>query len=126
MWKDKWADSVPADVESAAAAELAGYTKQITHNALGGLVTKSGIGWIDAGEPIVPAEINRNSHLINMLELIANGSSSNSVSGGNTINVTVDYNVTGGTGTGMYLDKFAFERAVKDIIGKCGRIYGGY
>jgi len=97
-------------------------------NALGGDFTKSGLAWNDINEAIVPAEINRNSHLINVLEAIA-GSSPSSFSN-NThgdIIINIDYKVSGsGSGNGMYLDKFAFERAVTEIIGKVTRHYGAY
>lgn len=97
-------------------------------NDLGGDFTKSGLAWNDINEAIVPAEINRNSHLINVLEAIA-GSSPSSFSN-NThgdIIINIDYKVSGsGSGNGMYLDKFAFERAVTEIIGKVTRHYGAY
>ena len=97
-------------------------------NDLGGDFTKSGLAWNDINEAIVPAEINRNSHLINVLEAIAGSSPSsfsNNTHGGIIINI--DYKVSGaGSGNGMYLDKFAFERAVTEIIGKVTRHYGAY
>ena len=122
------ADSgVPAEVLKAASDDIGGGTP-ILENALGGIVTKSGLAWIDEDEPIVPAEVNRNSHLINVLEAIA-GSSPSSFSN-NThgdIIINIDYKVSGsGSGNGMYLDKFAFERAVTEIIGKVTRHYGAY
>jgi len=173
---------VPAEVLEAAANDIKGKNPILT-NALGGIVTKSGLAWIDIDEPIVPAEINRNSHLINVLEAIAGSSSNggyyempvpiNDLGGDftksglawNDINeaivpaeinrnshlinvleaiagsspssfsnnthgdiiINIDYKVSGsGSGNGMYLDKFAFERAVTEIIGKVTRHYGAY
>ena len=116
---------VPAEVLEAAANDIKGKNPILT-NALGGIVTKSGLAWIDRDEPIVPAEVNRNSHLINVLETIASGSSSVNNSHGDII-INIDYKVSGaGSGNGMYLDKFAFERAVTEIIGKVTRHYGAY
>jgi len=104
------------------------YEMPVPINDLGGDFTKSGLAWNDINEAIVPAEINRNSHLINVLEAIA-GSSPSSFSN-NThgdIIINIDYKVSGsGSGNGMYLDKFAFERAVTEIIGKVTRHYGAY
>lgn len=104
---------------------LEGIYHAVTKNALGGEVTKSGLAIVDEGEPIIPAEINRSSNLIDLLETLASGNISNSKSSNIVINF--DYTATGtGTGNGMYLDQFAFERKVKEIIGKCTRTYGSY
>jgi hypothetical protein len=128
--RDNWFDEdtadkdVPSDVLKQAESDISGRTP-ILKNALGGEVTKSGITWVDINEPIIPAEINRSSNLINLLETLASGNISNSKSSNIVINF--DYTATGaGTGNGMYLDQFAFERKVKEIIGKCTRTYGSY
>ena len=98
----------------------------LTKNAVGGEVTKSGLAWVDSGEPIIPASVARDSNLINLLEEIASSGGSSSKNGV-TIVVNMDYKSSGpGTGNGRYLDDFAFERAVKNIIGKCTRTYGSY
>lgn len=93
--------------------------------ASGGLITKAGLLIGHENEPIVPAEIARSSNLINTLESIANNpTSSTSISKGD-INIYMTYS-GGSNGNGIYLDKFAFEREVKNIIGKCTRNYGSY
>jgi hypothetical protein len=95
--------------------------------ASGGLITKSGglIGHV--GEPVIPAEIARSPRLLTILENIAQGNTTNNGHGAiNNFN-DIDMVYTGGTnGNGIYLDKFAFEREVKNIIGKCTRNYGSY
>lgn len=67
----------------------------IQKNALGGEVTKSGIGWIDIGEPIVPAEVARSSTLIDRLREIALGRSSPDAGGSGA----------GDYSSGLHIDK---------------------
>lgn len=96
----------------------------IKQAASGGQVTKEGLLYVHGNEPIIPAELSQNSNLINVLSTIAGNSNNNN---GPTIIINMDYKTSGpGTGNGRYLDDFAFERAVKTIIGKCIRTYGSY
>jgi len=97
----------------------------ITKNAIGGEVTKSGMAWVDNGEPIVPAEVARDSNLISLLEDLSSNTVTNKESSP-TIIVQMEYNANNSSNNGRYLDDFAFERAVKNIIGKCIRTYGAY
>jgi len=99
----------------------------IPKNDIGGQVTQSGLAWVDTGEPIVPAGIARDSNLINLLENISQISGANNTNTNKDITINIEYKTSGtGTGNGRYLDDFAFERAVKSIIGKCIRTYGSY
>jgi len=96
--------------------------------ASGGEITSEGFAYVHKGEPIIPASIAKDSNLISVLESISNDGSSNTKQQ-STNGITIDfkyYNNSPAQGTGIYLDKFSFERAVKEIIGKCTRQYGSY
>lgn len=90
--------------------------------ASGGLIKRSGLVIAHSGEPIIPAEIASSSRLQEILGSIASGK-------GNFAGQNIEINMTYSTptnGNGIYLDKFSFERAVNDIIGKALRHYGSY
>lgn len=91
----------------------------------GGEITKEGLLYGHEGEPIVPAEIASNSNLISLLENLTSESTSTDSSNPTYI-VHMTYNAPTGSNRGRYLDDFEFERAVKNIIGKCTRTYGAY
>ena len=102
-------------------------TDSVPKNALGGEVTKSGLAIVDEGEPIVPAEVARSSNLIDLLSTLASSSNNINSMKSNQIIINFEYSNTGTNSNGMYfLDKFAFERAVKEIVGKVTRQYGSY
>jgi len=101
-------------------------------NAVGGEVQRSGLAWVDEGEPIVPAEVARSSVLINSLKDIAAGGS-----GGGNITVQIgDIHVapTGGAdgysiarqireGLEKELSSFEFKSKVEAAVGRANRAY---
>lgn len=92
--------------------------------AIGGEVLKEGYAYVHDGEPIIPANIAQSSDLITLLGNIA---SSPEKSGSKSNSITINMNYTApSNGSGIYLDKFSFERTVKEIVGKCTRQYGAY
>lgn len=93
--------------------------------ASGGEVTNEGFAYVHKNEPIIPAKISQNSNLISLLESISiKGDNDNAPR--SDINLTLNYYASAQSTGGLYLDKFSFERAVKEIIGKCTRQYGSY
>ncbi len=94
----------------------------ITGAASGGFVTNSGLAMVHTGEPIIPAEIASSSRLQEVLGSIASGKTSSNQP---NIQVSMTYSAPANN-NGIYLDKFSFERAVNDIIGKALRHYGSY
>jgi hypothetical protein len=125
------------------AAEIGSYpaedqAKFFKKNALGGEVTKSGLGWIDEGEPIVPAEVSRSSVLIDRLRAIASGEGGASAGAGAGTPLQIINNITveAGPGTDGYaigrqiaeeldkrLDDFSFKSKVESIINRGGRAF---
>ncbi|MDD3040726.1 hypothetical protein [Bacteroides sp.] len=93
--------------------------------ASGGEITKEGLLYGHVGEPIIPAEIASNSNLISLLENLSSETVTTE-SNNPTYIVHMTYNAPAGSNRGRYLDDFEFERAVKNIIGKCTRTYGAY
>ena len=103
-------------------------------HATGGEVTKSGLAWVDEGEPIVPAEVARDSNLIDLLR----GASDD---GGVTGDVSlggITVNVNAGAGTDGYalgrqikevlereLSSFEFKSRVEQVIHRANRGYIG-
>ena len=84
---------------------------QLTKNDIGGEVTKSGLAWVDEGEPIVPAEVARSSSLIDLLRGIATGESGRE-GGGITVNLTGDIVVQ----TGQGADAYSIARDLKAAV----------
>lgn len=77
-------------------------------HATGGEVTKSGIAWVDEGEPIVPAEVARDSNLIDLLRGASEGGG-----GAGDVNLGgITVNVQAGAGT----DGYALARQIKEGI----------
>jgi hypothetical protein len=122
---DQGVDSEGVAWESATDFGILGKALGLGSADSGGLVTKSGLLMVHANEPIIPAQIAKSSTLLNLLENIAQGPVSSTSSKGGDINIYMTYS-GGSNGNGIYLDKFAFEREVKNIIGKCTRNYGSY
>lgn len=91
--------------------------------ASGGFVQKSGLAIVHENEPIIPAEIASSSRLQEILGSIATGKSNPNIQP--NIQISMTYSAPA-SNTGIYLDKFSFERAVKEIIGKVTRTYGAY
>ena len=94
--------------------------------ATGGEVTKSGLAWVDEGEPIIPADVASSSRLQNILESIAYGGSSSNTYG--DINVRINYTPpSSSTSSNMIvMDRISFEHMVSDIIAKRLRQLNGY
>ena len=99
--------------------------KEVKKAASGGEITKEGLLYGHAGEPIIPAEIASDSNLISLLENLTSGTTTTD-SNNPTYIINMTYNTPTGSNRGRYLDDFEFERAVKNIIGKCTRTYGAY
>lgn len=114
----------------------------ITTNALGGDVTKSGIAWVDEGEPIVPAEVARSSTLINSLKDIASSGGSGSNGGPVSLQVGEVHVHVEGQGANAYdiaqevakevkaalekeLDDFTFGQKVERAVHRMNRAYTG-
>jgi hypothetical protein len=103
-------------------------------HAAGGEVTKSGLAWVDEGEPIVPAEVARDSNLIDLLRGASDG-------GGATGDITlggITVHVNAGAGTDGYalgrqikevlereLSSFEFKTRVEQVIHRANRGYIG-
>ncbi len=103
-------------------------------HATGGEVTKSGLAWVDEGEPIVPAEVARDSNLIDLLRGASDG-------GGATGDVSlggITVNVNAGAGTDGYtlgrqikevlereLSSFEFKSRVEEVVHRANRGYIG-
>lgn len=115
---------------------------EITTNALGGDVTKSGIAWVDEGEPIVPAEVARSSTLINSLKDIASSGGSGSNGGPVSLQVGEVHVHVEGQGANAYdiaqevakevkaalekeLDDFTFGQKVERAVHRMNRAYTG-
>ncbi|MFA6371301.1 MAG: hypothetical protein WCW68_01615 [Methanothrix sp.] len=101
-------------------------------NALGGEVTKSGMAWIDEGEPIVPAEVARSSVLIDSLKSIASGGGAGP-SGGVTVQIGEIKVVASGDANSIArqikeallreMDDFSFKSRVEAIVHRADRAY---
>jgi hypothetical protein len=93
--------------------------------AKGGFVEKTGFALVHSGEPIIPAEVADSSRLQTILENIAYGSESSSVS---TINNSpiIHIHYEADPRRGILLDESAFEHKVSDIIAKRLRQLNGY
>ena len=91
----------------------------------GGFVEKTGFALVHSGEPIIPAEVANSSRLQTILENIAYGSGSSSVS---TINNSpiIHIHYEADPRRGILLDETAFEHKVADIIAKRLRQLNGY
>jgi hypothetical protein len=103
-------------------------------NAAGGEVTKSGLAWVDEGEPIVPAEVARDSNLIDLLRGASEGGG-----GAGDINLGgITINVQAGAGTDGYtlarqiregidreLSSFEFKNRVEQTVHRATRGYIG-
>lgn len=115
---------------------------EITTNALGGDVTKSGIAWVDEGEPIVPAEVARSSTLITSLKDIASSGGSGSNGGPVSLQVGEVHVHVEGQGANAYdiarevakevrvalekeLDDFTFGQKVERAVHRMNRAYTG-
>lgn len=111
----------------------------LTVNDVGGEVTKSGIAFVDEGEPIVPAEVARSSTLINSLRDIASSGGSSSTGGPASLQIgEVHVHVDGGQGVDAYsiareikaalekeLDDFTFGQRVERAVHRMNRAYIG-
>ncbi|MFZ3133108.1 MAG: hypothetical protein WBH08_03840 [Methanothrix sp.] len=103
-------------------------------HATGGEVTKSGIAWVDEGEPIVPAEVARDSNLIDLLRGASEGGG-----GAGDINVYLGgISVQAGAGADGYslgrqikealdreLSSFEFKSRVEQTVHRATRGYIG-
>ncbi len=101
--------------------------------ATGGEVTKSGLAWVDEGEPIVPAEVARDSNLIDLLRGASEGG------GSGDINVYLGgITVQAGAGADGYslgrqirealdreLSSFEFKNRVEQTVHRATRGYIG-
>ncbi|MDD4162351.1 MAG: hypothetical protein PHW87_07705, partial [Methanothrix sp.] len=107
-----------------------------TKNDIGGEVTKSGLGWIDEGEPIVPAEVARSSVLIDSLRGIASGQGAGvGAERGSTTIKFGDINIINPQGDAQsiaqqvkaelekQLDDFSFKAKVEAIIQRADRTF---
>lgn len=113
-----------------ASGSLGAVYDYLTKNDVGGEVTKSGLGWIDEGEPIVPAEVARSSVLIDSLRGIASGRGSGR---GDIIFKIGDINIINPQGDAQsiaqqvkaelerQLDDFTFKSKVEAIIQRADR-----
>lgn len=111
----------------------------LTVNDVGGEVTKSGIAFVDEGEPIVPAEVARSSTLINSLRDIASSGGPSSTGGPASLQIgEVHVHVDGGQGADAYsiareikaalekeLDDFTFGQKVERAVHRMNRAYTG-
>ncbi len=114
----------------------------LTVNDVGGDVTKSGIAWVDEGEPIVPAEVARSSTLINSLRDIASSGGSGSNGGPVSLQVGEVHVHVEGQGANAYdiarevakevraalekeLDDFTFGQKVERAVHRMNRAYTG-
>jgi len=77
-------------------------------HATGGEVTKSGIAWVDEGEPIVPAEVARDSNLIDLLRGASEGGGG---AGGNFTIQNLNVSVPAGSS-----DPYTFARQFRDAL----------
>ena len=101
-------------------------------HATGGEVTKAGLAWVDEGEPIVPAEVARDSNLIDLLR----GASEGGLEGGINLGGIV-VNVSGAGGDGYELGRkiaetinkelssFEFKNRVEQVVHRANRGYIG-
>lgn len=76
--------------------------------ATGGEVTKSGLAWVDEGEPIVPAEVARDSNLIDLLRGASEGGGG---AGGNFTIQNLNVSVPAGSS-----DPYTFARQFRDAL----------
>jgi hypothetical protein len=76
--------------------------------ATGGEVTKSGLAWVDEGEPIVPAEVARDSNLIDLLRGASEGGGG---TGGNFTIQNLNVSVPAGSS-----DPYTFARQFRDAL----------
>jgi|GEM_PF-3172470 len=135
-----WSVATPfVAMGKAAYGGLEGLYDYLTVNDVGGDVTKSGIAWVDEGEPIVPAEVARSSTLINSLKDIASSGGSGSNGGPVSLQVgEVHVHVEGGQGVDAYdiareikaalekeLDDFTFGQKVERAVHRMNRAYTG-
>lgn len=78
-------------------------------HATGGEVTKSGVAWVDEGEPIVPAEVARDSNLIDLLREASEGGGG--VVGGSLTIQNLNVSVPAGSS-----DPYTFARQFRDAL----------
>ena len=129
-----WSVLTPLDyLYSGVKGAIGGVYDYVTTNAIGGEVTKSGLAWIDEGEPIVPAEVARSSVLIDSLKSIASGGGAGS-SGGATVQIgEIKVIASGGDANSIArqikeallreMDDFSFKSRVEAIVHRADRAY---
>lgn len=138
-----WSAATPfVAMGKAAYGGLVGLYDYLTVNDVGGDVTKSGIAWVDEGEPIVPAEVARSSTLINSLKDIASSGGSGSNGGPVSLQVGEVHVHVEGQGANAYdiarevakevraalekeLDDFTFGQKVERAVHRMNRAYTG-
>lgn len=126
------AAETPATMEASAVA-LLGASIQKKY-ATGGEVTKSGIAWVDEGEPIVPAEVARSGPVIDALKGLASGGGRAEAGGGGGVHIgSITINSNSGDGRTLaqqfreeldrQLSDFEFKHRQEGTFRRANRAY---